>query len=114
MNSFKLFHVIFKDKRVNVMKYKNNDTIEIRMLDFLEEEFPVPCFENTDKYEVGTILNTKVRYRTNATILEVNYNFIYTVVTDIGNVILVTEKELKQWYKKPKEKRLKVYVNADS
>lgn len=96
------------------MKYKNNDTIPIRMLDFLSKEFPVPCFDNTDKYEVGTILNTKVRFRTNATILEVDYNFIYTVVTDIGNVILVTEKELKEWYKKPKEKRLKVYIHADS
>ena len=85
--------------------YKNGDTINGSVLEYLYETFPVPFFEKTKKYEVGTILNTKVRFRTNATIIAVN-DSKFTIVTDIGNVLEVTEKELKAWYKKPNAKRL--------
>ena len=81
--------------------------IETTVIDYLNETFEAPFYIKTDKYEIGTVLYTANPYiRTNATIVDlIPTRGIYIVLTDIGNILHVTEEELKQDYLPPQAKR---------
>lgn len=82
-------------------------TIQGSVIDYIDSLFLHPMYKETTEYEKGTILNTKVRYRTNATILEViPEENLYKILTDIGNVLYVTKETLQKDYLEPIQKRV--------
>ena len=83
---------------------------------YLNSTFKSLGYIKTDKYEVGVILFTaNPFYRTNATIIsEIIPNTIYTVLTDIGNILDLSVDELKQFYLSPVCKRTSEELTIDN
>ena len=86
---------------------KHYSSIVPTVIEYLNDTFEAPFLLKTDKYEIGTVLYTANPYiRTNATIVDlITTRGIYIVLTDIGNILHITEEELKQDYLNPVSKR---------
>ena len=67
-------------------------------IDYLNHQFDASVLYKCESYEVGAILHTKLpRIRTNATIIG-RVEEQWQILTDIGNIILLTPKDLEATY----------------
>lgn len=70
---------------------------------YLAKESVADSYLKTKKYEVGDVLLTSNPYLcTNATIIEeLVPNFMFKVLTDLGNIVNLSIHELKVYYLHP-------------
>lgn len=67
-------------------------------IDYLNHQFDASVLYQCESYEVGAILHTKIsRMWTNATIIG-RVEEHWKILTDIGNIILLTPKDLEVMY----------------